>query len=183
MKTLILLNCSCKAQMVQKRGMSIWQDDSSLWYPSVPHTYNTQCFQLVPESRNHNSWRISLCPSVSLSLSFGALPFLLITLLTSRPVPICQSKEYMPMSSFEQVPNEKAGRRKLERETSRLNFKIRDVNWEKNCWKKDAEKRDSFLVRLNAIIQAGLSCFTQSSLGKSPYAVAVALDSLELHGA
>jgi hypothetical protein len=57
------------------------------------------------------------------------------------------------------------------------------VNWEKNCWKKDAEKRDSFLVRLNAIIQAGLSCFTQSSLGKSPYAVAVALDSLELHGA
>jgi hypothetical protein len=32
------------------------------------------------------------------------------------------------MSSFEQVPNEKAGRRKLERETSRLNFKIRDVN-------------------------------------------------------
>jgi hypothetical protein len=45
------------------------------------------------------------------------------------------------------------------------------------------EKRDSFLVRLNAIIQPGLSCFTQSSLGKSPYAVAVALDSLKLHGA
>ncbi len=48
---------------------------------------------------------------------------------------------------------------------------------------EDAEKRDSFLVRLNAIIQPGLSCFTQSSLSKSPYAVAVALDSLELHGA
>jgi hypothetical protein len=25
---------------------------------------------------------------------------------------------------------------------------------------EDAEKRDSFLVRLNAIIQLGLSCFT-----------------------
>jgi hypothetical protein len=48
---------------------------------------------------------------------------------------------------------------------------------------EDAEKRDSFLVRLNAIIRPGLSYFTQSFLGKSPYAGAVALDSLELHGA
>jgi hypothetical protein len=48
---------------------------------------------------------------------------------------------------------------------------------------EDAEKRDSFLVRLNAIIQPSLSCFTQSSLGKSSYAVAIALDSLKLHGA
>jgi hypothetical protein len=49
--------------------------------------------------------------SGSLSLSFGALPFLLSTLLTSCPVSICQTKEYMLMSSFEEVPNEKAGRK------------------------------------------------------------------------
>ncbi len=140
---------------------------------SPAYIQHTQCFQLVPESRNHNSWRISLSEFWSSAI--------LAKHLTSCLVPICQSKEYLLMSSFELVPNEKAGR-KLERETSRLQMWIERRIAERGGG-EDAEKRDSFLVRLNAIIQPGLSCFTQSSLGKSPYAVAVALDSLELHGA